>query len=92
MIYRDELVAAAADDAIDIRFALTRAWPEDWHGYRRRIDRSILEEVAWSPAERPLVFVCGPTAFVETAAEALVELGHEPGRIKTERFGATGSR
>ena len=39
---------------------------------------------------RPLVYVCGPTAFVEAAAEALVALGHEPGRIRTERFGATG--
>ena len=92
VIYRDELATSAARDAIDIRFALTRAWPDDWRGYRRRIDRAILEEVSWSPDERPLVFVCGPTAFVETAAEALVELGHEPDRIKTERFGATGSR
>jgi len=28
--------------------------------------------------------------MVETAAEAAVALGHEPGRIRTERFGATG--
>jgi ferredoxin-NADP reductase len=92
VIYRDELAARAADDAIDVRFALTRSWPDDWTGYRRRIDRAILEEVAWPATEQPLVFVCGPTAFVETAAEALVELGHEPHRVKTERFGATGSR
>ena len=52
----------------------------------------MLEEVSWTPAERPLVFICGPTAFVEAAAEALVGLGHAPDRIKTERFGATGSR
>ena len=75
-----------------MRLTLTREWPEGWRGYRRRIDRALLDEVAWPPAERPLVYVCGPTAFVETAAEALVELGHEPGRIRTERFGATGSR
>jgi ferredoxin-NADP reductase len=92
VIYRDELAARAADDAIDVRFALTRSWPDDWTGYRRRIDRAILEEVAWPATEQPLVFVCGPTAFVETPAEALVELGHEPHRVKTERFGATGSR
>ena len=36
------------------------------------------------------VFVCGPTPMVEAVAEALVGLGHEPGRVKTERFGATG--
>ena len=45
---------------------------------------------AWPPAERPLVYVCGPTAFVEVAADALVALGHDPGRIRTERFGPTG--
>ncbi len=90
VIYRDELARLAAYDEVDIRFALTREWPEGWRGYRRRIDPEILDEVAWPPVERPLVYVCGPTAFVETAASTLVELGHAPDRIRTERFGATG--
>ena len=89
VIYRDELARLAADDGVDIRFALTRESPDGWKGYRRRIDREILEEVAWPPDERPLVYICGPTAFVEVAASALVELGHDPGRIRTERFGPT---
>jgi ferredoxin-NADP reductase len=75
---------------VDVRFTLTREWPEGWSGYRRRIDRELLAEVAWSPEEQPLVCVCGPTPFVETAASTLVELGHAPKRIKTERFGPTG--
>jgi ferredoxin-NADP reductase len=75
---------------VDVRFTLTREWPEGWSGYRRRIDRELLAEVAWSPEEQPLVYVCGPTPFVETAASTLVELGHAPKRIKTERFGPTG--
>jgi len=90
VIYRHELMGMADDGEIDIRFTLTRAQPPGWSGYGRRIDRELLEEVAWTPAEGPLVYVCGPTAFVETAATALVELGHDPGRIKTERFGPTG--
>jgi ferredoxin-NADP reductase len=90
VIYRDELMGLADDGEIDIRFTLTRAQPPGWSGYGRRIDRELLDEVAWTPAEGPLVYVCGPTAFVETAATALVELGHDPGRIKTERFGPTG--
>ena len=49
-----------------------------------------MREVAWEPSQRPAVFVCGSTGFVESAAVALVELGHDPLRIKTERFGATG--
>jgi ferredoxin-NADP reductase len=90
VIYRHELMGMADDGEIDIQFTLTRAQPPGWSGYGRRIDRELLDEVAWTPAERPLVYVCGPTAFVETAATALVELGHDPGRIKTERFGPTG--
>jgi ferredoxin-NADP reductase len=90
VIYREEFEAWRARDEIGVRVALTRAWPDDWDGYRRRIDDAMLEEVAWRPDERPLVFVCGPTAFVETAAESLVRIGHAPDRIRTERFGGTG--
>jgi ferredoxin-NADP reductase len=90
LIFREELVRAAGDEALDVRFALTRERPEGWTGYDRRVDRAMLEEFAWPPAERPLVYVCGPTAFVEVVADALVSLGHEPSRIRTERFGPTG--
>jgi ferredoxin-NADP reductase len=89
VIYREELMRAAHDEGIDIRFTLTRKQPDGWNGYRRRIDQDLVADVAWPPAERPLVYVCGPTAFVETAASALVALGHDPGRIRTERFGPT---
>ena len=50
----------------------------------------MLREVAYPPEERPLAFVCGPTPLVETVATALVGLGHDPPRVKTERFGPTG--
>jgi ferredoxin-NADP reductase len=88
VIYRDEWGRLGAD----VRLTLTREQPDGWTGYARRIDGEMLAEVAWPPEERPLVYVCGPTAFVEVAAEALVGLGHDPARIKTERFGATGGR
>jgi ferredoxin-NADP reductase len=90
VIYRDELMRVAADDGVDVSFTLTRERPGGWTGYARRIDRALLEEVAWPPSDGPLIYVCGPTAFVETAASALVALGHQPGRIRTERFGPTG--
>jgi ferredoxin-NADP reductase len=90
VLYRDELERLAASE-VDVRFTLTRAWPDGWQGYRGRIDGELLGEVAWPPADRPLVYVCGPTAFVEAAASALVELGDDAARIRTERFGATGS-
>jgi ferredoxin-NADP reductase len=91
VIYRDELDRLGADGAgLDVAYTLTRARPRGWSGYDRRIDAAMLAEFAWQPEERPLIFVCGPTPLVESVAEALVQLGHEPARIKTERFGPTG--
>jgi ferredoxin-NADP reductase len=91
VIYRDELARLAEKDtALEIRHTLTRDQPRGWSGFRRRIDREMLEEVAWPPSEQPQVFICGPTPLVESVAQSLVELGHEPARIKTERFGPTG--
>jgi ferredoxin-NADP reductase len=91
VIYRDELQRLGDEDEVEVHLTLTRSHPEGWRGYGRRIDPELIEEVAWGPSENPLVYVCGPTAFVERAASALVELGHDPGRIKTERFGPTGT-
>ena len=91
IIYRQELAQLSADDpTLTITHTLTRAQPPGWLGYRRRIDRAMLAEVAWPPSERPLAFVCGPTTLVETVAAALVDLGYDPLRVKTERFGASG--
>jgi len=91
VIYRDELLGFARDhDRVEVEFALTREWPKDYTGHTGRIDRTLLERVA--PAgERPLIYICGPNGFVETAANWLVELGHDPGRVRTERFGPTGT-
>jgi ferredoxin-NADP reductase len=90
-IYAGELDRLAAEDgALEVIHTLTRSQPPGWTGYSRRIDREMLGEVAPSPEERPLAFVCGPTPLVEAAATALVELGHDPARVKTERFGPTG--
>lgn len=69
---------------------LTRSQPEGWTGFGRRIDRSMLAEVAHPVAATPLAYVCGPTTFVEAASSLLVGLGYAAGWIKTERFGATG--
>lgn len=93
VIYRDELQRMVEHDpAVEVALTITREPPEGWTGFRRRIDRTMLAEVSWPPAERPHVFVCGPTPLVENVAGTLVELGHEPARVKTERFGPTGGR
>jgi ferredoxin-NADP reductase len=91
VIYRDELEELAArSDGLEVALTLTREQPPGWEGYSRRVDTDLMYEVAWEPEQRPSVFICGSTGFVEAAAGALVELGHDPLRIKTERFGATG--
>jgi len=89
VIYRDELDRRAGD-RLAVVHTLTRSQPPGWTGYTRRVDAEMLAEVATAPRDRPLVYVCGPTPFVETVAEALVGLGHDPQAIKTERFGPTG--
>jgi ferredoxin-NADP reductase len=83
VIYRAEL----EDLGAEVVQTLTRAQPPGWSGYARRVDLQLLREVAYPPADNPHVYVCGPTRFVEAVAEALVALGHRPGRIRTERFG-----
>lgn len=91
VIFREELERLeAADDGLTVTHTLTRAQPPGWAGYARRIDAVMLEEVGWRPGERPLAFVCGPTRLVEAVAGDLVALGHDPHRVRTERFGPTG--
>ncbi len=88
-IYRDELEQRSGD-GLTVVHTLTRSQPPDWTGYARRVDAAMLAEVGPDGSARPHVYVCGPTPFVEAVAEALVQLGHEPHRVKTERFGPTG--
>ena len=90
VIYREELERLAVRPEVDVVIALTRNAPAGWLGERRRIDRAMLESVGWAPSEKPLIYVCGPTSLVESVATTLVELGHEPARVWTERFGPTG--
>ena len=58
--------------------------------YGDRLDASSLAEVAFPPEADPAIFVCGPSGFVEAAADLLVAAGHVPGSVQTERFGPTG--
>jgi len=89
VIYRDELEGLETN-GLRVVHTLTRSHPDDWIGYSRRVDPEMLRELGPAPEERPQVYVCGPTPFVEAVAKALVDLGHEPVGIRTERFGPTG--
>jgi ferredoxin-NADP reductase len=89
VIYRDELERLGGG-GLTVIHTLTRSQPPGWKGYARRLDVEMLAEVGPGPREQPHAYVCGPTPFVEAAAQALVQLGHEPHQVKTERFGPTG--
>ena len=88
VIYSSEL--DVPPKGVSVIHTLTRSQPPSWKGYARRVDAQMLAEVAWPTADRPLAYVCGPTNFVESVAAGLVGLGYPAGRVKTERFGATG--
>lgn len=91
VIYREELARLAEkDETLGVVHTLTREPPSGWSGFSRRIDRMMLAEVAWPASEQPRIFVCGPTPLVEAVSTALVDLGHRPELVKTERFGPTG--
>jgi ferredoxin-NADP reductase len=90
LLYRDEL-KALADGHRGVTITLTRAAPPRWDGRRGRVDAALLAEVGWPPSVAPHCFVCGPTSFVEAAADALVAIGHQPAHVRTERFGPTGA-
>jgi ferredoxin-NADP reductase len=90
VLYRDELAGAGGRDGVSVSFTLTRERPAGWSGFDRRIDAEMLEAVGPTPQVHPKVFVCGPTPFVEHAADLLVSLGHAASDIRTERFGPTG--
>jgi ferredoxin-NADP reductase len=80
LIYADEL----GDDAV---ITYTREPPPGWSGHTGRIDASLIADADAAGT----AFVCGSNGFVEAAADLLVGAGFAPERIRTERFGPTGT-
>jgi ferredoxin-NADP reductase len=88
LIYREELERlAAAGDGLHLIRTLTRGAPPDWEGPTGRVSAELLAPLVNGAGQ---AFVCGPTGFVETVADLLVDQGLDPARVKTERFGPTG--
>jgi ferredoxin-NADP reductase len=88
-LYREELTTFA-ENGVMVRYTLTRTQPPGWTGWAGRVSAEMLRELRADPDGHVRVYVCGPTGFVEHVADLLVQLGHDPHAIKTERFGPTG--
>jgi ferredoxin-NADP reductase len=87
VFYADELRRRARDDGgLDVTYVHTRSGP----GPVGRIGVATVNSHGWPPDFNPVSYVCGPTGFVETVSDILVALGHDPGRVRTERFGPSG--
>ncbi|MEU8307149.1 ferredoxin reductase [Actinomadura sp. NPDC048955] len=81
VFYADEL--RRPEPGLDVAHVYTRVAPEVWP---RPPGRLAAADLGDGPPDRDC-FVCGPTGFVESAADLLLARGHDPRRIKTERFG-----
>ena len=90
VLYADELAELETGEGLEIVQTFTREPPPGWSGFARRVDREMLTAVGPGPDRRPRIYVCGPTAFVEQAANLLVDIGYDPASVRAERFGATG--
>ena len=86
--FADELLSLV-DPSFALDWVYTRETPSGWPRPAGRVTRELLAETTLPASDAPTVYVCGPTGFVEATAKALVALGHDPQRIRTERFGGS---
>lgn len=78
------------DPGLDTTFVYTRAAPPDAPRGPARLTIRDVAAAGWPVDFTPTVYVCGPTGFVEHAADLLLDLGHNANLIRTERFGPSG--
>ena len=87
VIYARELSERTVASPLALTYLYTREAPPG--APTGRINADVIAAAAWPPGDKPDIFICGPTGFVEAAANLLVKAGHAPAAIKTERFGPT---
>jgi ferredoxin-NADP reductase len=84
-----EELASLESEFFRVDVVYTRQAPPGWPTRPGRVTRDVIAAATIPATDRPGVFVCGPTGFVEAVARSLVDLGHEPQNVKTERFGGS---
>jgi ferredoxin-NADP reductase len=86
-VYFGDELTALTGPSFAVDYVYTRQAPEDWKGTVGRLTSTSLASTTIAPHERPRIFVCGSTRFVETVVAWLLELGHSARDILTERYG-----
>ena len=86
-VYFAEELLALTSPCLAITYVFTREVPAGWPVAPARVSREVIESATIGASASPTVFVCGPTGFVETVANILVDLGHDAASVRTERFG-----
>ena len=85
MLFFQELKdTARRNPRIRCVFTVTQPGGGSWQGRGGRIDQAMLRECM--PEEDAIFFLCGPTLMLEDIQDALVGLGVEPMRIRTEQW------
>lgn len=91
VIYADELARRAQhDDGLTVELLHTREAPVAGGRPPGRLTREELASWIDGLGVGSDVFVCGPTGFVDAAADALVDIGVPARLVRTERFGPSG--
>lgn len=85
--FSDEVLDQPAAEVVVL---YTRSAPADDLRGAHRMDHDDITSHAWPADQQPTCYVCGPTPFVEAVITLLLDAGHDPARIRAERFGATG--
>jgi ferredoxin-NADP reductase len=88
VFYRQELIQTTLS-GLKLDFVYSRTAPHDWPVPAGRITKDALAGFVIPASEKPRIFICGSTGFVELVAGWLIELGHAAADIRTERFGGS---
>jgi ferredoxin-NADP reductase len=87
VIYASELSERSAGSPLEVTYRYTRSAPPGVPA--GRVNADVIAAAAFPPEDKPAIFVCGPTGFVEAVSSLLIDAGHAAASIKTERFGPT---
>ena len=83
VLYKQEL--ATPMEGVEVAYVYSRVTPPEWPRPAGRLTDDDLMVDGFGPGAD--VYVCGPSAFVESVADRLVKAGHAAEHVRTERFG-----